>query len=61
AALHGINPIIERFPMTKEGVEEGMVKFPEGRIRYRRCSWSRACNLQKNVFLQHLLLVRLLL
>ncbi|KAJ7657518.1 chaperonin 10-like protein [Mycena rosella] len=35
AALHGVNPIIERFPMTKEGVDEGMARLREGRIRYR--------------------------
>ncbi|KAJ6597541.1 putative NADP-dependent alcohol dehydrogenase C 2 [Mycena vulgaris] len=35
AALHGIRPIIERFPMTKEGVEEGMMKLREGHMRYR--------------------------
>jgi len=35
AAAHHIKPIIERFPMTKEGVEEGMAKLREGRMRYR--------------------------
>ncbi|KAJ7172968.1 chaperonin 10-like protein [Mycena crocata] len=34
-AVHGIKPIIERFPMTREGVEEGMAKLREGRMRYR--------------------------
>jgi D-arabinose 1-dehydrogenase-like Zn-dependent alcohol dehydrogenase len=34
-ALHQIKPIIERFPLTKEGVEEGMTKLREGRVRYR--------------------------
>ncbi|KAJ7657520.1 hypothetical protein B0H17DRAFT_1213500 [Mycena rosella] len=33
AALHGVNPIIERFPMSKEGIEEGMEKLREGGIR----------------------------
>ncbi|KAF7335387.1 hypothetical protein MVEN_02191200 [Mycena venus] len=35
AALHQIKPIIERFPLTKEGVEEAMAKLRDGRIRYR--------------------------
>ncbi|KAJ7180832.1 NADP-dependent alcohol dehydrogenase [Mycena filopes] len=35
AARHGVNPIIERFPMTKTGVEEGMAKLREGKMRYR--------------------------
>ncbi|KAJ7481936.1 chaperonin 10-like protein [Mycena latifolia] len=35
AALHGITPLLEFFPMTKEGVEEGMAKLREGRMRYR--------------------------
>lgn len=35
AAAHGIKPIVERFPMTKEGVEEGMAKLAEGTVRYK--------------------------
>ncbi|KAJ7459823.1 chaperonin 10-like protein [Mycena latifolia] len=35
AASHKIKSIIERFPMTKEGIEEGMAKLREGRIRYK--------------------------
>ncbi|KAJ7141405.1 putative NADP-dependent alcohol dehydrogenase C 2 [Mycena epipterygia] len=35
AARHGINPIIERFPMTREGVEDGMAKLRNGNMRYR--------------------------
>ncbi|KAJ6625776.1 chaperonin 10-like protein [Mycena sp. CBHHK59/15] len=35
AARHGIRPIIERFPMTKSGVEEGMAKLRDGKMRYR--------------------------
>ncbi|KAJ7282875.1 putative NADP-dependent alcohol dehydrogenase C 2 [Mycena rebaudengoi] len=35
AALHHIQPIIERFPLTKSGVEEGMAKLREGNMRYR--------------------------
>ncbi|KAJ7628814.1 putative NADP-dependent alcohol dehydrogenase C 2 [Roridomyces roridus] len=35
AAAHNIKPTIEQFPMTKAGVEEGMAKLREGRMRYR--------------------------
>ncbi|KAJ7187872.1 hypothetical protein C8R46DRAFT_1052903 [Mycena filopes] len=35
AARHGVKPIIERFPMTKSGVEEGMARLREGKMRYR--------------------------
>ncbi|KAJ7680691.1 putative NADP-dependent alcohol dehydrogenase C 2 [Mycena polygramma] len=35
AARHKIRPIIERFPMTRSGVEEGMKKLREGKMRYR--------------------------
>ncbi|KAF7357704.1 NAD(P)-dependent alcohol dehydrogenase protein [Mycena venus] len=35
AARHGVRPMIERFPMTKSGVEEGMAKLREGKMRYR--------------------------
>ncbi|KAJ7105426.1 chaperonin 10-like protein [Mycena crocata] len=35
AARHHIKPIIERFPMTKSGVEEGMARLREGKMRYR--------------------------
>ncbi|KAF7342191.1 putative NADP-dependent alcohol dehydrogenase C 2 [Mycena venus] len=35
AASHQIKPIIERFPFTKEGIEDGMAKLREGRMRYR--------------------------
>ncbi|KAF7376496.1 NAD(P)-dependent alcohol dehydrogenase protein [Mycena sanguinolenta] len=35
AARHKIKPIIERFPMTKNGVEEGMAKLRQGKMRYR--------------------------
>ncbi|KAJ7347010.1 putative NADP-dependent alcohol dehydrogenase C 2 [Mycena albidolilacea] len=35
AARHGVHPIIERFPLTKSGVEEGMAKLREGKMRYR--------------------------
>ncbi|KAJ7881408.1 putative NADP-dependent alcohol dehydrogenase C 2 [Mycena leptocephala] len=35
AARHQVKPITERFPMTKDGVEEGMAKLGEGKMRYR--------------------------
>ncbi|KAJ7045888.1 chaperonin 10-like protein [Mycena alexandri] len=35
AARHNIKPILERFPLTKSGVEEGMAKLREGKMRYR--------------------------
>ncbi|KAJ7745463.1 chaperonin 10-like protein [Mycena maculata] len=35
AARHGVQPVIERFPMTKSGVEEGMAKLRDGKMRYR--------------------------
>lgn len=34
AALHGVKPVIERFPMTRQGVEDGLKKLDEG-MRYR--------------------------
>ncbi|KAJ7282877.1 chaperonin 10-like protein [Mycena rebaudengoi] len=35
AARHKIRPIIERFPLTKSGVEQGMAKLRDGKMRYR--------------------------
>jgi D-arabinose 1-dehydrogenase-like Zn-dependent alcohol dehydrogenase len=35
AAHHGIRPVIETFPMTIEGIEEGFKKLSEGKMRYR--------------------------
>ncbi|KAK4447360.1 NADP-dependent alcohol dehydrogenase [Podospora aff. communis PSN243] len=35
AGKQGIKPIVETFPMTKEGVEEAMAKLREGKMRYR--------------------------
>jgi D-arabinose 1-dehydrogenase-like Zn-dependent alcohol dehydrogenase len=35
AAHHQIQPIIETFPMTAEGIEESMKKLDEGKMRYR--------------------------
>ncbi|KAJ7849408.1 putative NADP-dependent alcohol dehydrogenase C 2 [Mycena olivaceomarginata] len=36
AARHEIKPIIERFPLTKAGVEEGMEKLRAGKMRVQR-------------------------
>lgn len=35
AALHSIKPNIEKFPMTREGVVEGLVRLDEDKMRYR--------------------------
>ncbi|KAF7371472.1 hypothetical protein MVEN_00001800 [Mycena venus] len=35
AASHQIKPIIEWFPLNKEGVEEAMAKLRDGHMRYR--------------------------
>lgn len=35
AALHGIRPTIERFPLTKQGVEHSLRRLDEGTMRYR--------------------------
>ncbi|KAJ6498886.1 putative NADP-dependent alcohol dehydrogenase C 2 [Mycena sanguinolenta] len=35
AARHHVAPVIERFPLTRSGVEEGMRRLREGKIRYR--------------------------
>ncbi|KAI6042531.1 NADP-dependent alcohol dehydrogenase [Pisolithus marmoratus] len=35
AALHGIKPVIQKFPLTLEGVQEAIDKLEKGQIRYR--------------------------
>jgi len=35
AAHHKINPIIEKFPMSEEGIMEAMTKLADGKMRYR--------------------------
>lgn len=35
AALNGIKPVIETFPMTEEGVREAMDRLDKGDVRYR--------------------------
>jgi D-arabinose 1-dehydrogenase-like Zn-dependent alcohol dehydrogenase len=35
AALHGVKPIIDPFPLTKQGVADSLKKLEEGKMRYR--------------------------
>ena len=35
AALHGIRPVIEQFPMSVDGIEDAMTKLEQGEVRYR--------------------------
>jgi D-arabinose 1-dehydrogenase-like Zn-dependent alcohol dehydrogenase len=35
AALHGVKPISEKFPLNGEGIEEALKKLEEGTVRYR--------------------------
>ncbi len=35
AARNHIAPLIETFPLTKNGVEEGMARLRDGKMRYR--------------------------
>ncbi len=35
AARNQVNPIIEKFPLTKAGVEEAVERLQSGRMRYR--------------------------
>lgn len=35
AALHNISPIVEKSPMTEEGINEAMDKLDQGNVRYR--------------------------
>jgi D-arabinose 1-dehydrogenase-like Zn-dependent alcohol dehydrogenase len=35
AARHGIKPMIERFPMSKQGLTDAMARLDEGTLRYR--------------------------
>lgn len=35
AALHGIKPIIEKFPMTQKGVQDALQHLTDGEMRYR--------------------------
>jgi len=35
AALHGVKPMIDPFPLTKQGVTDSLKKLDEGKMRYR--------------------------
>lgn len=35
AALHGVKPVIEKFPLNHEGVKDSLKKLDEGKMRYR--------------------------
>lgn len=35
AARHGIRPILEKFPMTLDGINAAYTKLENGTIRYR--------------------------
>jgi D-arabinose 1-dehydrogenase-like Zn-dependent alcohol dehydrogenase len=35
AARHGIKPVLEKFPMTVEGINAAYEKLEKGTIRYR--------------------------
>ncbi|KXJ96704.1 chaperonin 10-like protein [Microdochium bolleyi] len=35
AAVHGIRPVIETFPMTEEGVKEALQKLDAGKVHFR--------------------------
>lgn len=35
AAIHGIKPITQEFPLTAEGIDEAMAKLDKGEVRYR--------------------------
>lgn len=35
AAQHHVEPIIQQFPLTVEGIEEAMRKLERGEVRYR--------------------------
>lgn len=35
AALHGIRPVIEEFPLSVEGIEDAFAKLEQGKLRYR--------------------------
>lgn len=35
SSLHGIHPIVQKFPMTKEGITEAMDTLNNGNMRYR--------------------------
>lgn len=35
AAVHGVKPLVEKFPMTEEGIKEAIDKLEKGEVHYR--------------------------
>lgn len=35
AAVHGVKPVVESFPMTEEGIKEAMEKLDSGKLHFR--------------------------
>ncbi|PGH17996.1 hypothetical protein AJ80_04617 [Polytolypa hystricis UAMH7299] len=35
AALHGIKPVVETYPMTEEGIKEAIERLEQGKVQYR--------------------------
>ncbi|KAK4031929.1 hypothetical protein C8A01DRAFT_41640 [Parachaetomium inaequale] len=35
AAVHGVRPVIQTFPMTEEGIKEALDKLDKGKVQYR--------------------------
>lgn len=35
AASHGIKPVLEKFPLTEEGIDASFKKLRDGEMRYR--------------------------
>ncbi|SPQ23284.1 e368fd3f-62e2-4f89-ad8b-6e1dbbb18424 [Thermothielavioides terrestris] len=35
AAVHGVRPIVETFPMTEEGIKEAVDRLAQGKVHYR--------------------------
>lgn len=35
AAVHGVRPVIEKFPMTEEGIKDALDKLDKGQVQYR--------------------------
>lgn len=35
SAMHGIRPVVEKFPMTEEGIKEAMDRLDKGKIHFR--------------------------
>lgn len=46
AALQSVKPVVERFPLTRAGVEDSLKKLEEGKMRYRVFWWLRASRLK---------------